>query len=147
MCIIHYSKFHFLQVFIYRYQGGGKIIFPTTLLVSLVGALYGGLTRQIKKRKTHTFNINSIWHRNLYKEMTSLWNVKPEFLYWVWQKAESGWKMIDKKVEWRVINGGKFRPVLLDSSWHPSVFRDKDAPFFWVQGRHLLQDGLMTCFR
>lgn len=57
----------FLQVFIYSCLGGGKIIFPTTPLVSWGGALYSGLTRQIKKRKTHKFNISSIWHRNLYK--------------------------------------------------------------------------------
>lgn len=27
------------------------------------------------------------------------------------------------------------------------VFRDKDAPFLWVQGGHLSQEGIMTRFR
>ena len=51
-----------------------------------------------------------------------------------------------KGYELRIVNKGKLaRSVHSESPRHPSVFRDKAAPF--LRGGHLSHEGLRACFR
>lgn len=59
---------------------------------------------------------------------------------------ESG-QLWNNEYEVIVVNWGKPRPVCLDFSLHPFVFRDMDAPFLQGPGGHLSYAGFMTCFK